>query len=170
MSEAQRSPQLPDLPRRRATYLTLVGLFAGAFAAFSAREHEKGKELKLGALDLATLGLASYRTGRIIAFDQVTEPLRAPLTRQSNGGTEPKGSGVQRALGELVSCPSCIGTWIAAGSVYGLRLVPAPTRAFLAFMAAGGVAELLDYATEALDKARRAAEARTKQIQQQTGE
>jgi len=76
---------------------------------------------------------------------------------------------VRRALGELVSCPTCIGTWIAAGSVYGLRLAPAQTRAFLAFMAAGGVAELLDYATEALDKGGRAAEARREQVQQATG-
>jgi hypothetical protein len=156
-------------PRQRATYLTLLGVFAGLFAAFSAREQKKGQTIRIDALDLAILGLATYRTGRVIAFDAVTEPLRAPVTEQSDGGTEPKGSGVRRALGELVSCPTCIGTWIAAGSVYGLRLAPAQTRAFLAFMAAGGVAELLDYATEALDKGGRAAEARREQIQQPTG-
>ncbi len=170
MSDAQGSPQPSDLPQRRATYLGLIGLFFGAFAAFSVREKAEGWVFKLKALDLATLGLATYRTGRVIAFDQVTEPLRASVTKPSDGGTELKGTGVQRALGELVSCPTCIGTWIAAGSVYGLRLAPAPTRAFLAFMAAGGVAELLDYATQALDKAGRAAEARTKQIRQQVGE
>ena len=156
MSDRQRQQ---DQSRQRATYLTLMGVFAGLFAAFSTREQTKGKVIEIGALDLATLGLATYRAGRVIAFDAVTEPLRAPVTEQSGGGTEPKGSGVQRAFGELVSCPTCIGTWIAAGSVYGLRLAPAPTRAFLAFMAAGGLAELLDYATEALDKTGRAAEA-----------
>ncbi len=100
----------------------------------------------------------------------MTEPLRATLTKPRDGGTEPKGTGVQRALGELVSCPTCIGTWIAAGSVYGLRVAPRPTRAFLAFMAAGGIAELLDYATQALDRAGRAAEARTKQLSEGGGQ
>ena len=154
----------PDLPKRRATYLTLIGIFGGVYGAFSAREHKKGEELDIGPLDLALLGLATYRTGRVVAFDAVTEPLRAPVTEEREGGVQPKGSGVRRALGELVTCPTCIGTWIAAGSVHGLRVAPGPTRTFLAFMAAGGVAELLDYATQALDKVGRAAEARTKQL------
>ncbi len=155
MSDAQGSPPPADLPQHRATYLGLIGLFLGTLAAFSAREQAEGRVFKLKALDLATLGLATYRTGRVIPFDQVTEPLRAPVTKPSGGGTEPKGSGVQRAFGELVSCPTCIGTWIAAGSVYGLPVAPRPTHAFLAFMATGGIAELLDYATQALDKAGR---------------
>ena len=137
----------PDLPKRRATYLTLIGIFGGCYAAFSAWEQKRGEELDIGALDLAMLGLATYRVGRVVAFDAVTEPLRAPVTEERDGGVEPKGSGVRRALGELVSCPTCIGTWIAAGSVYGLRLAPRPTRTFLAIMAAGGLAEVLDYAT-----------------------
>ena len=58
--------------------------------------------------------------------------------------------GARRALGELLSCPICSGTWIAAALVYGLGIVPGPTRAFLAIMSAIGVAELLNAATEAL--------------------
>jgi hypothetical protein len=171
MSETQgQDPQpSPDLPQRRATYLALIGIFAGLYAAFSAREHKQGQELDIGAKDLALLGLATFRTGRVIAFDAVTEPLRAPVTEERDGGVQPKGSGVQRVFGELLSCPTCIGTWIAAGSVYGLRVAPRPTRTFLAFMAAGGVAEVLDYATQALDKAGRAAEARTKQVSEGSG-
>ena len=171
MSAAQSQNQRPlsDLPQRRATYVSLLGIFAGLYAAFSAREHKKGQELDIGAKDLALLGLATYRTGRVVAFDAVSEPLRAPVTEERDGGVQPKGSGVQRALGELVSCPTCIGTWIAAGSVYGLRVAPRPTRPFLAFTA-GGVAELLDHATQALDKVGRAAEARTTQSPGNSGQ
>ena len=163
MSDAQsRSQQTPpDLPRRRAAYLSLIGIFAELYAVFSVREHKQGQELDIGAKDLALLGLAAYRTGRVVAFDAVTEPLRAPIT---------EGRGIRRALGELVSCPTCVGTWIATGSVYGLRVAPRPTRTFLALMAASGVTELLDYATQALDKVGRAAEARTKQLSEGSGQ
>lgn len=165
MSDRRESP--PDVSERRRTYLTLMGVFAGLFAAVSTRARSSGTTPEIGALDLATLGLATYRTGRIIAFDAVTEPLRAPFTTPSDGGTEPAGTGVRHAVGELLACPTCIGTWIAAAAVYGLRLAPTPTRLALTIMAAGGIAELLDYATEALDKGGRAAATRGEQIQQQ---
>lgn len=151
MSEQQRQR---DQPRERGTYLTLVGLFLGIFAAFGWREKDEREPLKLAPLDLALLGLATFRGGRIAAYDRVTEPLRAPLTEtqpDEYGAGEnvvAAGSGVRKAFGELVSCPTCIGTWIAAGLVYGLRIAPRPTRLFLAFMGAMGLAELLDSANE----------------------
>lgn len=151
---------LSDKMRKRATYLALMGGFAGLFAATARRSGRGGRELELGALDITLLGLATYRTGRVIAFDQVTEPLRAPFTRETDGGVEPEGSGVRAAVGELLSCPTCIATWIGAGLVLGLRLAPAPTRTYLAFMSASGLAEMLDYATEALDSSQSAAQAR----------
>lgn len=43
--------QPPDLPQRRAVYLTLMGIFAGAFAAFSTREHKGGSTMRLSAMD-----------------------------------------------------------------------------------------------------------------------
>ena len=57
---------------------------------------------------------------------------------------------VQHALGELLSCPICTGTWVAAGLVYGLHLAPRPTRVLLAIMSTTGVAHLLYSLTEAL--------------------
>lgn len=162
MSDDQAPKQRTD-PRQQATYLGLIALFLGLFAAFWQRERAAAETPRLSALDLATLGLATYRTGRIIAFDQVTSPLRAPFTEQRDGGTQPKGAGPRRAISELVACPTCIGTWIAALGFYGLKVAPRPTRAAVGIMAAGGVAELLDYATEALDKVGRAAEARTEE-------
>ncbi len=68
-----------------------------------------------------------------------------------------KGHGVQRAIGELLSCPICVGTWAAAGMVYGLHLAPRPTRVFLSIMGATGAAELMFEASEALGWIGRAA-------------
>lgn len=141
---------------RRATYMTLTGMFMSAFTAFLMRERRSRRELDLRPFDLALLGTATYRLGRLAAYDKVTEPWRRPFTEtrtDSSGAGEtvvPKGNGVRRALGELISCPICVGTWIAAGLVYGLQIAPRSTRAFLAIMSSVGVAELLNAATEAL--------------------
>jgi hypothetical protein len=151
---------------KRATYLTLIGLFLGLFAAFSTRERQTGDDLELRPLDLTLLGLATYRAGRLAAYDKVTEPLREPFTEtqpdDSGAGQTvvAQGTGVRRALGELVSCPTCVGTWVAAGLVYGLRIAPGPTRLFLGIMGATGLAELLDGASEALSWTGRAARKR----------
>ncbi len=142
-----------DLPERRAAYLTLVGLFLALFAAIVDRGGRKGRNLDIGALDLVLLGFTTYRSGRLIAYDRVTEPFRAPVTETRGDSVEPEGTGAQRALGELLSCPTCVGTWVAGGLVYGLQVAPKPTRAVLLVVGASGVAELLDAATEALSGA-----------------
>jgi hypothetical protein len=141
------------------TKLTLIGLFWGIFVAFTsqrpfARLHEK--KLKLRPLDLALLGITTYRLGRLTAYDKVTEPLRWPFVRTVEDETgagetvEPRGKGTQKALGELLSCPICSGTWIASGLVYGLHLIPGPTRIFMTIIGSVGFAELLNALTEAL--------------------
>jgi uncharacterized protein DUF1360 len=60
------------------------------------------------------IGLASHKLGRLVAKDDVTTWVRAPVT-QDPDATEPKPRGVERALGELVTCPYCVGVWIASG-------------------------------------------------------
>lgn len=150
---------------RRATYATLTGIFLSLFAAFSLREQQKGAWVNVRPFDLVLLGLATFRLGRLIAYDKVTETFRLPFTKTapdiSGAGQtvvpRSEGNGVMRALGELISCPICAGTWIAAGLTYALALVPRPTRVFLTMMSAVGLAELINAATEALSWAGRAA-------------
>jgi hypothetical protein len=59
-------------------------------------------------------------------------------------------NGFVHILGELISCPICSGTWIAAGLVYELHWLPSPTRLFLTIMSMTGILELLDVLLEAL--------------------
>ena len=142
--------------QERAAYVTLIGIFLGIFAAFSNHEQAKHKTLKVTGLDLTMLGLTSFRTGRLAAYDQVTQPLREPFTTTESDSygtsqtTASKGSGARKAIGALIACPTCVGMWVAAFLVYGLRVAPGPTRLFLAFMSAAGLAEILDSANEAL--------------------
>jgi hypothetical protein len=106
--------------------------------------------------DLIVLGLASYRTGRILAFERVAEPIRAPFTKtvpDDSGIGETvvaKGKGVQWSFGELFSCPICLATWVAAGLLYALELIPRPTRIYAGVMSIAGVAEIVYGLSETL--------------------
>ena len=78
-------------------------------------------------LDLATLAAASFKASRTIAGDEVTSFLRGPFVEgQAYGGREePLETGdVRQAIGELVTCSRCIGTWVAAGLASTQVLAP----------------------------------------------
>lgn len=154
--------QRPDRGNQ-ATKLTLMGLFLGLLAAFSTRTLRRGHELEFRSLDLVLLGLSTHRVGHLVAYERVAQPLREPFTEARPDAScagetvVAEGTGARRALGELLSCPICVGTWAAAGLVYGLYLAPRPTRVFLAIMGATGAAEVVSSLTEALDWVARAA-------------
>src|SRR5262245_3568672 len=109
--------QRRNLPERRAIYLGLIGLFVGLFVAVAAREGRgrRGERPPIRPFDLILLALATFRLARIVSFEAVAEPIRAPVAESTlGGGTKPKGQGARRALGELVACPLCVGVWISA--------------------------------------------------------
>lgn len=153
--------------QERMTYVTLVGLFLSLLGAFALREKDRKHPFALGSLDLALFSLATYRAGRVVAYDRVSEPFRAPVTEtvpdeyDAGENVVAEGVGVQKAIGELVSCPTCVGTWVAAGLVYGFRLAPGPTRLFAAILAVSGLAEILDSTVEALSWTDQAARKRS---------
>ena len=134
-----------------------MSVFLGVLATFAARLVRRDVDLNLKPFDLLLLGLSSFRVGRMIAFEGVTAPLREPFTETTDDFTGvgkttiAAGEGPRRVFGELLSCPICAGTWVAAALVYGLHLVPRPTRLLLSIMSATGVAELCYSVTEYLD-------------------
>lgn len=102
----------------------------------------------LTPLNLLLLGLASYRTGRVIALDEVTQPLRLPFVevRHENGERKetPKKEGWRGAIGALVTCPDCIGFWIAGVLAYGYLLWPGPVWVVMLALAASGLGQFFD--------------------------
>ena len=155
-----------DARQARATKLTLMSVFVGVLGTFAARVVKAERDINVRPFDLLLLGLASFRVGRMIAFEGVAAPIREPFTEtrpDASGAGQTvvaTGRGARRVFGELVSCPICVGTWVAAGLVYGLHLLPRPTRIFLTILGTTGVAELCYSLTEALDWNARAARRR----------
>lgn len=147
----------------RTTKLILGSAFLSGLGAFSLLLRRREEQVELTGLDLVMLGLATYRSGRLVAYERVAAPLREPVTETVQDGSGSgetvvaTGQGWRWTFGELVSCPVCVGTWVAAGLVYGLHLAPRPTRAYVAVMSVTGVAQILSETTEALTWSSRAA-------------
>jgi hypothetical protein len=104
---------------------TLAGS-VGAAAAVAARLGRRSPRQR--PLDLTILALATFKASRTLAHDEVTSFIRVPFVE----GTPPdgddeqpvRGPGTRRAIGELVTCSRCIGTWAAAGIVAADVLTP----------------------------------------------
>ena len=99
-------------------YAALSAAFVGVLGGFLLVARRRLPE-RTGFGDVIRIGLASYKIGRLIAKEEVASFVRAPVT-QDEETTEPKPEGFQRVLGELVTCPYCIGLWVASGFSYSL--------------------------------------------------
>ena len=145
-----------------AAYTTIVSVFSGGLALAGAlanalhrdpREHD--------ALDLFVLGAATFKASRTIARDEVTSFLRDPFVegKADEGGEEPVETGdMRQAIGELVTCSRCIGTWVAAGLACTQILAPRFGRLLTWSLAAAAANDFLQAGFTAL--AEKANEAR----------
>lgn len=137
MRTEKRARPLPE-------YATLTTLFSGTLLGFLVLARGRLPE-RIGLGDTLRIGLASYKLGRLIAKEDVTAWVRAPVT-QDTEAREPESEGMSRALGELVTCPYCIGLWIAAGFSAGVVLAPRQTRFVTTILGAQTAADFLNAA------------------------
>jgi hypothetical protein len=102
-----------------AEYAAIMGVFCGGLLVAGAISRALGRNPReQTALDLVTLALATYKASRTLARDEVTSFLREPFVsgHAHEGGEEPlEDGGMRQAIGELVTCSRCVGTWVAAG-------------------------------------------------------
>lgn len=142
-------------------YAALVASFNVLFTGLLLFGRRLGRPLpeRVAPVDLLVLGIATHKLSRLIAKDSVTSVLRAPFAEYvepagpSEVNEKPRGHGLRLAIGELVTCPFCIGQWIAASFGCGLVLAPRLTRLVGAVFAMVSVADFLHYGYEAARKA-----------------
>jgi hypothetical protein len=100
-------------------YAKIMGTFAGGLLAAGALARALDRDPQCHtALDFAVLGAAAFKAARTISHDEVTSFIREPFVRgPAYGGEaeEPVQGGMDQAIGELVTCSRCVGTWVAAG-------------------------------------------------------
>jgi hypothetical protein len=124
---------------------TFTSMGSVAFVAAARR----GLPNRIGLGDLALLSVATYHAARLVSKDKVTSVARAPFTEYEGSGDpgeveeHARGQGLQKAVGELVTCPYCIGQWIALAGVSGLMLAPRTTRVIASVLTVSAVSDYL---------------------------
>lgn len=102
-------------------------------------------------MDLVLIGLAAARLTDIISTDTIMQWLREPFVRmdeeevadRSVAVRTGRGRGFRRAMGELLSCPWCVGVWVAAGLTYAYFLFPRPIWLLILVLAVAEVGSII---------------------------
>jgi hypothetical protein len=128
-------------------YAGIMGAFAGGLATAGAIARALDREPREhSALDFAVLAAASFKAARTISRDEVTSFLRAPFVEGDarEGNETPVETGdLQQAIGELVTCSRCVGTWVAAGLSATQMIAPRFGRILTWSLAAAGANDFL---------------------------
>ena len=159
VDQAYAGYDAPDQPL--AAYAGLVGAYGLAFSAFVVATATGKIRLpkRIAPLDLALVGLATHKLSRLIAKDEVTAIVRAPFVRYKGAGPAPgevrevpRGEGLQKAVGQLVTCPDCLTPGVAAVGLLGLAFAPRTTRFVASIFAVVAVSTWLNTALDRAEK------------------
>jgi hypothetical protein len=142
--EDKYAPDYDERPLRGQA--TLTGIFAAAVTALVALARRR--RVELAAKDVVALGVATELVARVATRSAATAFLRAPFTRLVDGADgevreEPRGAGLRRAVGELVTCTSCVAPWVAAALTAAFVARPKETRIVASIFAIAGIARRL---------------------------
>ncbi|KEZ53512.1 DUF1360 domain-containing protein [Metabacillus indicus] len=110
-------------------------------------------------IDFLLLFLASFRLTRLLVYDKITAFIRRPFHREAeetlpDGSTiayiEIKGGGLQKWIGELLSCYWCTGIWTSA-FLYGIYVyMPDLASPLILILAIAGCAAIVESIIEKL--------------------
>ena len=147
---------MPEQPERPpyGSYAAIAGAFTGSLVGVGALARALGRRPEdLTALDLVALSAATFKAARTLSREKVASFVRQPFVEgeaYTGEDEEPAGTGMQRALGELVTCTRCIGTWSAAALVSSQLLAPRFGRLVTWTLGAGAANDFLQAAFKAL--------------------
>jgi hypothetical protein len=135
-------------------YLAFMSIFASLVGAALALARRSDRELpaRVDPGQLLLVGTASHKLSRLIAKDKVTSPLRAPFTElEGKGGPAEleetsRGTGLRKAIGELLICPFCLDLWVVAAFSVGLLFAPRVTRFIASLFAALTISDFFQIA------------------------
>jgi Protein of unknown function (DUF1360) len=135
-------------------YAVILGTFVGGLgvAGIAARALDRNPACQT-PLDFVVLAAASFKAARTLARDEVTSFLREPFVEGEahEGGEEPLETGdFRQAIGELVTCSRCGGTWAAAALATTQILSPRFGRLLTWSLAAAGANDWLQAGYAAL--------------------
>jgi len=160
-----------------AHYAVIEAVFVaglGGIVALARRRESDGAQA-IPREELPVLALATFALADVVAKEKVSTWLREPFVQESaqHKPVGPEGGGLRHAIGELVTCTRCVGTWSAL-SLVGLRTASPPAgRVVSGVLALAGVNDVLQSGfrllAERTNREVLANEARRRSLQQDLG-
>ena len=130
---------ITETPTEPVDYAALNGVWAALTTALLLTTRDDAPP----ATELPVLGLATFAMTKAVAKEKVGSWARAPLVDEGTEGRRPKGRRLRYAVGELVTCTRCLGTWSSLGLV-GLRVArPREGRIVATVLAAAAINDWL---------------------------
>jgi len=130
-----------------ADYAALEAVFAAGLAALVAltRRRERDGTLAIPRDELPLLALATFVLADVLAKEKISTWIREPFVEEGadHKPVKPEGQGMRAAIGELMTCTRCIGTWSALGLVALRTASPAAGRATMRVLALAGANDLM---------------------------
>jgi hypothetical protein len=128
-----------DPPARPVDYAALSAGWGAALATVLLAARDKGDE-PVRPAEVVPIGLATFALSKLVAKEKVDQWVREPFVEERpDGERRPKGRGLRYAVGELLTCTRCVGTWSALGLV-ALRVTrPREARVVSAVLGASAV-------------------------------
>jgi Protein of unknown function (DUF1360) len=155
-------PTSPPPRPPHGSYALILGTFVGGLAGAGVLARRLDREPQCQTpLDFALLAAASFKVARTVSRDKVASVVRDPFVEGDayDGRRErPAGEGLQRAVGELVTCTRCVGTWAAAGLATTQILAPRFGRLLTWSLGAAAANDFLQAAFVALTERANAVE------------
>jgi len=144
--------------RPLGSFLLIMGSYGTLVTTATAVLRRRGRRLpeRIPLSDLALGAVATHKMARLIAKDPVTSPFRAPVTKfegqsgEAEVAEEVVGTGLQHAIGDLVSCPFCLDVWVATSFVVGYVAKPRLARTVAGMLSMVAVADVLQFGYDAL--------------------
>jgi hypothetical protein len=133
-----------------AEYAATLAFYIASVAVLTGVARQQGRiPGRFGFFDLVLLGVATHKLSRLVAKDRITGIIRAPFVtyiRSAGAGEveeKPRGRGIQRGIGNLISCPYCMGPWSATALAFGFLFAPRISRLFAGILSSVAVSDFL---------------------------
>jgi hypothetical protein len=110
-----------DGETRPVDYAAINVVWVALAAALVAGTRKQAAKDPITNKELIPLAAATFAVSKAVARERIGTWVREPFVEEEHG-RRPKGGRIRAAIGELVTCTRCVGTWSALG-VVGLRVL-----------------------------------------------
>jgi hypothetical protein len=122
--EAQR--ETDDRPVEPTDYLKLNAVYGTLLVGILIATRERAREDPIQGRELIPIAGATFALAKVVAREKIGTWVRDPFVEVQDGEPRPRGTRLQRAVGELLTCTRCVGAWSAL-AVVGVRMADPPT-------------------------------------------